>query len=233
MKTQKKIAAIGDPHGCIKEFSELLSKLEHHSLDEIWVLGDYVDRGPDSGAVVELARRKGIKGIKGNHESTILNYAKNPDPRREERLKTYQSIRSKEDWLYLENLPELHVDDDVKAVFVHGGLWAGIPLHKQPKAVMYAQMIKPYIPGDVEWWGTSEEELFRSKGYVRWYEICDEPYLVCYGHSVFPEPFRYNQTLGLDTGCVFGGSLSAVILPSEEIIQVKAKKTYYQRQPRP
>lgn len=222
-----KRAVIGDVHGCIDEFVEMVNRLSHHTLDEIWVLGDLVDRGPDSGAVVEYARLHGIRAVKGNHESTIVDYRSKDRKDSNVRNQTMSEIRSEADWQYMADLPMMHVDDEQQTIFVHGGLWPHIPLYKQPTGVMFAQLINPYKPGDTQWWGTPQEQEFLDAGYKRWYEVCDEPYKVFYGHSVFPEVFIHNNTVGMDTGCVFGGKLSACIVDSMEILSVKPKKTYW------
>jgi len=236
---QKKVALIGDVHGTIKEFLELLSKLNHESLDEIWHVGDLLDRGPDSGAVVQVCVERGIKGVLGNHESSVLarreSILKGNVPKKyTEKDRTINSIRP-QDWSYLESLPLLHIFDDINTVIVHGGLVNKIPLYKQPFGVCHLQMIQPFaMDGRTRWWGydavrEKSEEESRSEGWVRWYECYDHEQIVAYGHSVYEKPFEYGNTIGIDTGCVFGGELTALILPEKKYLSVKSKKTYFSR----
>ena len=74
--------AIGDIHGCSKTFKELLDKIGLIEGDELYLLGDYIDRGPDSKGVIDTIfelREKGFKVIclRGNHESMLLDALKN------------------------------------------------------------------------------------------------------------------------------------------------------------
>lgn len=243
-----KIAAIGDPHGCIDELQLLVSRLSWLSLDDIYVLGDFVDRGPDSGAVVQFARENHIKGILGNHEESILKLHKRSLtggelPQSEDKKRTLLQL-TLEDIAWLEKLPMLeHIQNEsFDAVLVHGGLWPTIPIHNQPKNVIRCQMIKSAGKvGDVRWWGPDAafhksgrtEEQNREDGYVRWYEVYDHPHDVYFGHSVFTQPFighrqGYGRTVGVDTGSCFGGALTAAIIDGGEpwFVSVKAKKPY-------
>ena len=138
---------------------------------------------------------------------------------------------------YLESLPFLHVSDELETVLVHGGLYPEIELWQQiPHAMIRAQLIHTQRPiGDIRWWETDKEgrseESNRAEGWVRWYEVYDHPYLCVYGHSVFKEPYYHvnkvgGRSLGIDTGCVFGGTLTAVVLPEMKFISVPACREY-------
>lgn len=173
----------------------------------------------------------------GNHESVLIErYEKGPRKNpNEDHERSFHSIRSNLDWEYLRNLPHLHVDDDLRAVYVHAGLWPRLNLFSQPPAVCCTvQMVHPLEKvGNTKWFGVDRngesEDALRTKGWVRWYEVCDHPYTVVYGHSVFGEPEIHANTIGIDTGCVYGGYLTAVILPERKFVQVKAKKEYWWR----
>lgn len=245
----KKIAAIGDIHGCIEELEVLLERLEWLSLDEIWTLGDIVDRGPDSGACVALLREKNISSILGNHEESILKHYKRvalggPAPSNADKARTVSQLKEP-DWQYLMSLPTLHVMDDLNLVLVHGGVFPGIPLYKQPQNVVRAQMIHPNRPGDCRWWGKDSimhksgrtEEQNRAEGYHRWYEIYDGEYDVVYGHSVFSQPYIHQnkgcgKTIGIDTGSCFGGMITAGIFDTSRkpfFVSVKSEKVHFER----
>lgn len=238
MTSNRRIAVLGDVHGCLDEFQRLLDNLAHESLDEIWHVGDLLDRGPDSGAVVQLCVERRIRGVMGNHESTVLKrrariLAGIKHKSVTEKDRTIASIRA-EDWSYLENLPRFQVFDDLNTVVVHGGLLPRVPLHEQPFSVCFMQMIKPWAKdGVTRWWGDDKihgcsEQENRAKGWVRWYEINDYPGLVVYGHSVFQKPHLFNNTAGIDTGCVFGGELTALIIPDMKFVSVPAKRVYFE-----
>lgn len=245
-----RIAAIGDIHGCIDELKELHGKLEHESLDEIWALADLVDRGPDSGAVIDFCREKGIKSVFGNHEQSVVNgwpvfqkYGRMRNPEKQTTLS--QLNQDKIDWLAA--LPKLHVIEPLNLVLVHGGLWP-VPLWAQPLNCIRAQMIlQPHHEYDrsigcVRWWGQKAitkghypEDYNRARGWHRWYEIYNRPENVVYGHSVFGTPYEHRatveagSTLGIDTGSCFGGKLTAAIIGRdwvEKFISVKPRAIY-------
>lgn len=227
-----RIAVIGDIHGCIDELTELYGKLEHESLDAIWTTGDLVDRGPDSGAVIDFCRSKGIGATMGNHEHTTLSKwkafqrgqrFKNPD-----KMRTLAQLND-ERVKWMEELPLLHCIDALNLVLVHGGLWP-IPIYAQPLNVIRAQMIrqpshiKSACIGRSKWWGNDAQKMgyteadIYKRGWRRWYEIYDLPHDVVYGHSVFAWPYEHRafthagRTLGIDTGSCFGGNLTAAII---------------------
>lgn len=229
----KRIAIIGDVHGCIEELSELLDCLEQDHITQIFHLGDLVDRGPDSGAVVSQLRERGVFGVMGNHEAKILDQLKKLKTNRlsEDAARTIASLSTHpKNAEYLAALPRLHVVDhilDRPVVLVHGGLWPNLPLWKQPSAVLYAQLINPRKPGDVAWFNDAGA---LARGLVPWMHEWDGEELVVYGHSVYRAANQIGLTIGIDTGCVFGGSLTALILPDFQYISVPAKRQYVTRE---
>lgn len=230
----KKIAIIGDVHGCITELTELVAQLRDERIDTIYHLGDLVDRGSDSGAVVELIMRQQISGILGNHESKLLELLKKSSPseiKSEDKRRSAESLAQVPGALeYLGQLPRIHVIDGVcsePVVLVHGGLWPGLPLWKQPFSVLMAQLIDPAQPGPVAW---LTDEKARGQGLVPWWDVWDGPETVVFGHTVFREPQMIGRTIGIDTGCVFGGALTALILPDRRFVQVAAKVRYAERE---
>jgi predicted phosphodiesterase len=243
----RRIAAIGDVHGCVQEFEQLLRHLEWLSLDAIFHLGDLVDRGPDSGAVVAICRERGISGVLGNHEEAILKHHKRVSaggelPQNPDKQRTLSQL-TPEDFEYLERLPLVHVDEELNACLVHGGVWPEGELYNQPKNVVRCQMIKPGKVGDTRWWGKDAashksgktEEQNRVDGYVRWYERYNHPQDTYYGHSVFTQPFIFQpegagRTIGIDTGSCFGGALTAAIIgdPTPWFVTVKSSKVWFE-----
>lgn len=244
-----KVAVIGDVHGCLDELRALVAKLRGEGVEHIWHLGDLVDRGPDSGGVVRFCMEEGIGGVMGNHESTILalypgvkSGAKKASP---DKTRTISQLGDEEK-RYLEALPLLHVFDDLKVVLVHAGLEPRLPVWKsrlpmhhffgsQTHNVCHLQLVHPDFPGQTRWWGYDPkndvpEEENRRQGWVRWYELYDEPYTVAYGHSVFyGAPFQHGRTFGIDTGCVFGGGLTALVLPDMRYVRVPSRRAYCER----
>lgn len=245
MGSQTRIAVIGDIHGCIDELVELYAKLRLLSLCGIYHAGDLVDRGPDSGAVIDFCRENGIQGVLGNHEESILGWWRRYKeegivPNNKDKARTLSQLND-ERVAYMQSLPKLHVFDQFKTVLVHGGLWPGRGLHQQPHNIIRAQMIHQDEDklGRTRWWGKdapngaskkTEAESY-LEGWRRWYEIYDWDYNVVFGHSVFKDPFVHESVagakcVGVDQGGCFGGFLTAVILPDMQFVQVRAHRTY-------
>ncbi len=215
-----RLIAIGDIHGCYKEFEDLLEKLEPASDDRIVLLGDLINRGPDSGRVVELARRHATASLLGNHELRHLNYRRTDDP---SHLKKYdyatlEQLRGK-DWEYLENMKLTYADEETGVVFVHAGFLPDRPWQRQPaRVVTRVQVVGP-----------DGEPHKRSElpGAPHWSELWSGPPFVVYGHTPRNEVARTKWTLGIDTSCVLGGALTAYVLPEKRLVQVKARQAYY------
>jgi len=244
----QRIAAIGDIHACYEELEELYNKLCWVSLDEIWHLGDVCDRGPHSGKTIEFCRKHNIKGVKGNHDESIINHwdrmlrGSTPTQNADKRKTLTEIVQADVD--YLKDLPYLHIFHDINTVLVHGGLWPKMPLYAQPTSVCRLQMIHPHYPGKTMWWGNnaslmfegakSEEELVKD-GWIRWYKAYDHEQHIVFGHSTFAQPMiwqnpGYGKTIGVDTGSSFGGCLTACIMDNSGkpwFISVKNKKLYY------
>lgn len=230
----QRIAIIGDIHGCIDELQDLLDLLSAERLDAIYHLGDLVDRGPDSGAVVSLLRNRGIFGVMGNHEAKLLELLRKyraPALQNEDRRRSAMAVSADPQNIpYLAALPRLHVIDDVldqPLILVHGGLWPVIPLWQQPVAVMMAQLIDPAKPGAVAWLRDAKAQ---HQGLVPWWEVWDGAETVVYGHTVWPEPHEHRQTFGIDTGCVYGGHLTALVLPDRRFVKVRARAVYVEKE---
>lgn len=243
----KRIAVLGDIHGCIIEFQELYNHLQWQSLDEIWTVGDLVDRGPDSGAVVQFCMDNNIKSVMGNHDDVIVNHWKRRlkegfNPRKQDKVISLSQL-NEERIAWLEKLPPLHVMDDENLILVHAGIWPKIPLYKQPYSVIRAQLINPDLPGAVRWWGddamdckpNKTEDESRKEGWERWYRLYDHEQNCIYGHSVFAQPFIHQNpgcgmTIGVDTGSCFGGSITACIYENNKepyFLSVKSKQVWY------
>src|SRR5688572_26939239 len=75
-----RIIAVGDIHGCASEFEDLLHKLTLSRHDRLILLGDLVNRGPDSARVIALARENAHRALLGNHELRLLNFRRTGDP---------------------------------------------------------------------------------------------------------------------------------------------------------
>ncbi|MEM8866910.1 MAG: metallophosphoesterase [Verrucomicrobiota bacterium] len=211
--------AIGDVHGCADEFAELLETLKPKPKDRIIQVGDLINRGPDSHRVLQLARDYKVEAILGNHELRILTAHREKSP---EILKDYDhdtiSQLKKKDWEYLEKLPKFKYDGKQETVFVHGGFLPYHPWASQPVEI------------------TTQIQVIDKQGRAAkrsdapnapcWADSWKGPPFVIYGHTPRPKVYQCNASIGIDTGCVYGGYLTAYILEDESFVQVRARKTY-------
>jgi serine/threonine protein phosphatase 1 len=215
-----RLIAIGDIHGCHAEFAELLERVEPTADDQLVLLGDLVNRGPDSLKVIDLAKQHRAISLLGNHELRLLNYRKTKDASylKETDEDTYERLRP-DDWTYLEAMPLTYEAADLQTVFVHGGFLPNEPWGKQPaQVVTRIQVIdaagKPRKRADCE-------------DCPAWADLWGGPPFVVYGHTPRPEIYKLKWSVGIDTACVMGGHLTAYILPEKRYVQVKARRKYY------
>ena len=216
-----RLIAIGDIHGCHREFEDLLEKLAPERRDRIVLLGDLVNRGPDSARVVALARKHASMSLLGNHELRLLNYRKTGDPTHLKKT-DYDTLKqlNDKDWAYLNAMPLTFHDARHRTVLVHGGFLPGIPWRSQPaRVVTRIQVIDK---------NGNPRKRSEEPDAPHWSELWGGPPFVVYGHTPRPEISRLKWSLGIDTGCVLGGYLTACVLPDRKIIQVRAREKYYE-----
>lgn len=213
--------AVGDIHGCAREFEALLAKLDLTRDDRLILLGDLVNRGPDSAGVIALAREHAHCALLGNHELRLLNYRKTGDPThlKKSDYDTLKQLDAKA-WTYLARMPLTFDVREHDAVFVHGGFLPDQPWQDQPaRVVTRIQVVGP------------DGEPHKRSDYPRaphWSELWSGPPFVVYGHTPRDEPARRKWSLGIDTSCVTGGALTACILPGRHLISVPARERYWE-----
>lgn len=214
-----RIIIIGDIHGCLVELEELLARVSPVSGDEVLLLGDLVNRGPDSHGVVSLARKAGFKALMGNHELRLLDFRRRQDP---SILKDYDrptiAVLQEEDWSYLEQMLWLYETPDSAFVAVHGGFRPGIPWRTQPIETITQTK---HIP-----WQEIPAPRRLGKQSRHWSEVWEGPPTVIYGHTPRPKVKFTPHALGIDTACVYGGFLTACILPDLQLVRVRSRRAY-------
>ncbi len=211
---------IGDVHGCLAELIDLLAKLAPARDDQLIFLGDLVNRGPDSHGVVSLVRSlPNALSLLGNHEQRLLQYRKEREPKI---LKDYdwETVRQldEQDWKYLQGMKLTYSLPEFQTVCVHGGFLPNLPWDKQGADIVTRIQV---IDNEGNPRKRTEAPMGRD-----WADEWEGPPFVVYGHSPRPDVHRRPWSLGLDTGCVYGGYLSACILPEREIVQVAAHAKY-------
>jgi len=213
---------IGDIHGCINELHDLLEKLQPRKQDAVYLLGDLLNGGPDSGAVVRWARKYPLLGgcIMGNHERRLLAWhetgdnslLKNDDKRT-------AAMLGDADWAWLKTLPLTIELPRYRTVLVHGGFLPNKPWQEQPGEVVTRIQV-------IDRGGYAAKRSEAPPDAPVWADLWQGPPYVVYGHTPRSEVYKSEWGIGLDTGCVYGGKLSAFVLPGRSIVQVRARKTY-------
>ena len=222
MPSSARTIVIGDVHGCPRELEKLLVLTDPRGEDRVVFLGDLVNRGPDSHAVLKLARDCGGKALIGNHEVRLLNYHDTGLTKglKEHDFKTIRQLND-EDWAYLQTMRDrLHIRKwDV--VLVHGGFHPYQAWQSQPRSLITEiQTLGP---------DNRPQKRAQDPNAPSWADFWTGPPYVIYGHTSRSEVYEKPFSLGIDTACSMGGKLTACILPEREIIQVPAAKTYYRR----
>jgi hypothetical protein len=219
----QRVIAIGDVHGCYEEFETLLDRLDLQTGDRVIQVGDLVNRGPNSHHVIRIARQRGVEAILGNHELRFINAYKSRITKSllGDDLRTLKQF-SNADWKYLLSLPAWIELPEYRTVCVHAGFLPGKAWYEQGvDIVTRVQMIDdrgqirkradfPMLPFWADLWATNHTT---------------QPFVI-YGHTPRKHLYPRDGSLGIDTGCVYGGALTAYILPQKTLLQVPAFNRY-------
>jgi len=207
---------VGDIHGCYEELLALVRGVRLGESDRLVSVGDLVTKGPRSREVLELFMSDArFSSVLGNHDRALLEYWKGT--RRKKDLKASQKRCAKEldegrevYAAFLETLPP-YVDLGTHVV-VHAGLRPGSRLEWQSLDDLTA----------LRTLGLDRE----SRGGTPWYEVYEGDATVLFGHWPSPEPRRGPRAIGLDTGCVYGHTLTAYVVETGEFHSVQALRAY-------
>lgn len=235
---------IGDVHGCRAELETLLTDLgyvlsrdpqgrpvdaAHPDERRVIFVGDLVDRGPDSPGVLRLAM--GMVGaghafaVPGNHENKLVRALKGADVQRTHGLAETLAQLDEETPEFRAQVLEFCYDlvshlvlDEGRLVVAHAGLKEAYHGRASGRVRSFA------LYGDT----TGETDEFGLPVRYPWANDYRGRAMVLYGHTPTPEPEWVNNTMCLDTGCVFGGKLTALRYPEKEIVSVPAQQVWYE-----
>ena len=212
---------IGDVHGCLDELEDLLNTVKLGRSDRLVFVGDLVAKGPDSAGVVALARELGSLCVRGNHDEAVLRIRRArrsrtfPARAKKTHLRVAESL-SETDWRWLETLPLYLQLPELNITVVHAGVVPGKPLDQQhPEDLMCMRTLRPD--------GSASPRLDEG---TLWAQRYQGPEHIVFGHDAISGLQRTPFATGLDTGCVYGRSLTALIHPGGELIHQPARRAY-------
>ncbi len=214
-----KTLVVGDIHGCHAELLELVEKAGLAENDQLIALGDLVDRGPGSEAVLRyFMGHDRRRSLLGNHERKHLLAWKHEGP-----LSASQQMVKEElpeafyvaAMIYFETLP-LFIDLG-EALLVHGCLEPNVALEKQQASILVGSM--------------SGEKYLVDRYGEPWYQLYDGDRPVVAGHHDYsktgtPLVIR-DKVFLIDTGCCYGHRLTGLLLPEFKLISVKSRANYW------
>ena len=229
---------IGDVHGCFAELTELLGRLGYQLTPDgtsavhpggrtAVFVGDLVDRGPATPAVLRLVMGMTQAGsalsVAGNHEVKLVRALRGRDVTVAHGLAQSLAQLAAEPGdftgaatAFMDHLLGHVVLDDGRLVVAH----AGLPEAMHGRASAAVRSFALY--GDT----SGETDEFGLPVRYPWAQDYRGRAMVAYGHTPVPEAEWVNNTICLDTGCVFGGRLTALRYPEREIVSVPARQVY-------
>ncbi|CRL23073.1 Metallophosphoesterase [Penicillium camemberti] len=267
-----RLVIVGDVHGMRKSLETLLDKVSFDKSkgDHLILVGDLVNKGPDSSGVVDLAIKLGASAVRGNHENAVLNAAAEINATRDNPLRSEDltgnpavpenpaadlpgdNVRDLEtadkptstttgattshstasvlstrqlDWLAalplilrvkLPHVPTSSLGDTL--IVVHAGLVPGISLENQDHhAVMHIRSVvrasgdeAGFVPAEI-----SGEESWVME-WDRWQDSLASKTTVIFGHDARRRLQLGRYAIGLDSACLYGHQLSAVVIAASD-----------------
>lgn len=234
-----KIDVIGDIHGCIDELHELFKRLGYDYQNQLYIhpegripvfAGDLTDRGPDSIAVIRLVYRmvteqKKAKYVPGNHCNKLYRFFLGNNVQQSHGLETtvaeYEALEGKEKQKVRKQFMQLYEDaplylevPEVNAVIAHAGI-------KEEFIGRTDSKVKTFVfYGDITGKSDSKGRPIRRD----WAKHYHGSHWIIYGHTPVKSPRIVNNTINIDTGCVFGNALTSYRLPEKEIVSVPSNQ---------
>lgn len=241
----KNVLVIGDVHGCLSELQQLHQKAittlnNGAEFRAVILVGDLVNKGPSSAEVVRYVRNKSVDethwySIRGNHDDAALKAALGDEGRRSKDRYRWAEQLSDEDVQWLSELPytiriprEYLVRDeadtcnkdseDYDTVIVHAGFIPEVSLEDQDIGTMVTvREVACGCSGDRKPWAQAWSDTDST---------ARRPYRVIFGHDARRGLQRPggDMAIGLDTGAVYGGQLTGIVLPGREHVSVVSKE---------
>ena len=207
---KKPVFFVGDVHGCFSTLKLLLKKAQYKpNLHRLILLGDLINKGPDSFAVLSWVRENKITALLGNHELKFIQTVETNQPLSDSLQKLKQSMgQDLENWLsYLKSWP-VFIEEET-FIALHGGLVPG----EHPKQSKTTHLV------NIRYWNKKTKEISDNPAHPAWHDLYTGSKLVVYAHWARQGLTIKPNSIGLDTGCVYGEKLTGLWLPDRKIVQ--------------
>ena len=217
-----RIIIIGDVHGCYDELILLLTKCNWNpQSDTVILVGDLVSKGPKSAEVIKFVYKNKFYSVQGNVDCrALLLYSKlKSNPLHDWGEFEWIKLLTANEISFIENLPLIIRIPHLKILIVHAGIIPNIELTKQNRFLV--QNMRNIYNNEKQLIGSHQTVLGEP-----WAKSWKGPEHIYFGHDAVRKLQREEFATGLDTGCCYGGSLSAILLPENSLISVKAAKSY-------
>jgi diadenosine tetraphosphatase ApaH/serine/threonine PP2A family protein phosphatase len=209
---------IGDVHGCFDELLRLLARCNRAAEDRVVLVGDLVAKGPDSAGVVRWARESGADAVLGNHDAHVLRACHGDRDVKGKHLAIAETLGAA-DIAWLEARPLwLRLDGaatKLAHLVVHAGFVPGVAIERQERD--YLLNLRSI---------TADGQPSTRPDGTPWATLWTGPEHVVFGHDAVRGLQRHPFATGLDSGCVYGRELTALVLPAGELVSVPAARAY-------
>ncbi|WP_298691787.1 metallophosphoesterase [uncultured Sulfuricurvum sp.] len=210
-----KLIIYGDIHGCLDEFQKLRQQINPQNNDIEVCVGDIITKGPHSIETLHYIQKNGILSVLGNHEDKIIRYLnhqespkKNPIILDSDEQQIIDNLMPK-DIEFLRSLPLFLRFEHI--TIIHGGLQNSMFLENLSKREQQKLLRLRYLDQNGHFVAHGEE----TEDSIFWADVYDgNQGFIVYGHQWFDEPNISKHAIGIDTGCVYGNKLSAVVFDS-------------------
>jgi serine/threonine protein phosphatase 1 len=195
------IYVVGDVHGCAREFLELIKTIELQDSELLVCVGDLIRKGPDSAGAVNIVRnRSNVRAVLGNGEFDYL--------RGDKKAPGLEDCHRE----FIETWPL--IVGWAGSLVVHGGF--------DPN-----KSIEEHTASDIVNMRAPKQDNNYETPF--WFDEYNEDLRVFFGHTATNQPIHLPNAVALDTGCVYGGELTAFDTKNERLISVSARETYEPR----
>lgn len=214
---------VGDVHGCVDQFEALVEKVRYEKgTDCLVVIGDYVNKGPDSIGVVKSCMTHAAIGVLGNHDYTLLKcidrHRRKPFRPEDMRDPVKQLAKAfpVECEYYLRGLPHVLKLPEYNVLLVHAGFNVQHKLLEDQNVyeLMHMRRLEQVVTHDAS---HHKKEVIKYQAVVKgstgvpWGELWEGPEQVIFGHDAYSGFQVHTRATGIDTGCVYGDPLTCVV----------------------